>query len=51
MREIRLVPFSVSILHLAGDFLILYTVQEKSVDLLSIKHHRQLSFNFTAHGR
>ncbi len=36
--------------YLASDFLILYAAQEKSVYLLSIKHHRQLSFNFTTHG-
>ena len=34
---------------IAGDFLILYAVQKKSVFLLSIKHHRQLSFDFPAH--
>ena len=37
--------------YIAGDFLILYAVQEKSVYLLSIKHHRQLSFDFPAHWR
>ena len=37
--------------YIAGDFLILYVVQEKSVYLLSIKHHRQLSFDFPAHWR
>lgn len=35
--------------YIAGDFLILYAVREKSVYLLSIKHHRQLSFDFSAH--
>lgn len=37
--------------YIVGDFLILYAVQEKSVYLLSIKHHRQLSFDFSAHWR
>lgn len=35
--------------YLAGDFLILYAVQEKAVYLLSIKHQRQLSFDFPSH--
>lgn len=37
--------------YITGDFLILYAVQEKTVYLLSIKHHRQLSFDFPAHWR
>ena len=37
--------------YIAGDFLILYAAQKKSVYLLSIKHHRQLSFDFPAHWR
>jgi ParE toxin of type II toxin-antitoxin system, parDE len=37
--------------YIAGDFLILYAVLDKSVYLLSIKHHRQLSFDFPAHWR
>lgn len=37
--------------YLAGDFLILYAVQSRTVHLLSIKHHRQLSFDFPAHWR
>ena len=37
--------------YIVGDFLILYAVQGKSVYLLSIKHHRQLSFDFSAHWR
>ena len=37
--------------YIAGDFLMLYAVQEKSVYLLSIKHQRQLSFDFPAHWR
>ena len=30
-----------------GDYLILYTVTERIVSLLSIRHYRQLSFDFT----
>ena len=37
--------------YIAGDFLVLYAVQDKSVHLLSIKHYRQLSFDFLAHWR
>lgn len=29
-----------------GDYLILYALQEDVIDLLSIRHHRQLSFDF-----
>jgi ParE toxin of type II toxin-antitoxin system, parDE len=32
--------------YVAGDYLILYAVIEQTVYLLSIKHHRQLSFDF-----
>jgi plasmid stabilization system protein ParE len=32
-----------------GDYILLYAVREDSVYLLSIRHHRQLSFDFTAH--
>lgn len=35
--------------YIAVEFLILYAQQDKSVYLLSIKHHRQLSFDFPAH--
>ena len=35
--------------YLAGDFLILYAIRDRTVYLLSIKHHRQLSFEFSAH--
>lgn len=35
----------------AGDFLILYAMRERTVFLLSIKHHRQLSFDFQGHWR
>jgi hypothetical protein len=37
--------------YVAGDYLVLHAVLEKSVYLLFIKHHRQLSFDFAAHGR
>ena len=32
--------------YLSGDYLILYTEIESTVYLLSIRHHRQLSFSF-----
>jgi len=32
--------------YLSGDFLLLYAFIERTVYLLSIKHHRQLSFDF-----
>jgi len=32
--------------YLSGDYLILYTEVESTVYLLSIRHHRQLSFEF-----
>jgi len=32
--------------YLTGDYLILYTLGESTVYLLSIRHHRQLSFDF-----
>jgi plasmid stabilization system protein ParE len=35
--------------YLAGDFLVLYAFRDQTVYLLSIKHHRQLSFHFPAH--
>ena len=35
--------------YIAGDFLILYAARGKFVYSLSIKHHRQLSFDFSAH--
>ena len=37
--------------YLTGDYLILYAVREQTVYLLSIKNHRQLSFDFPAHWR
>ena len=33
--------------YLSGDYLILYTEVESTVCLLSIRHHRQLSFKFS----
>lgn len=33
-------------IYLAGDYLIFYTATETTVYLLSIRHHRQLSFDF-----
>lgn len=35
--------------YLTGDYLILYSVTGETVYLLSIKHHRQLSFDFERH--
>jgi ParE toxin of type II toxin-antitoxin system, parDE len=32
-----------------GDYIILYAVRGNSLFLLSIKHHRQLSFDFAGH--
>jgi len=37
--------------YIVGDFLILYGARGQTVYLLSIKHHRQLSFDFPAHWR
>ena len=34
--------------YIVGDYLMLYAVQEKAVYLLSIRHHRQLSFDITS---
>jgi hypothetical protein len=34
---------------IAGDFLVLYAVKNRSIYLLSIKHQRQLSFDLHAH--
>lgn len=33
----------------AGNYVLLYAVRKDSVYLLSIRHHRQLSFDFAAH--
>lgn len=35
--------------YLAGDFLILYALIDRTVYLLSIEHHRQLSFDLAGH--
>ncbi len=32
--------------YLSGDYLLLYALMQRTVYLLSIKHHRQLSFDF-----
>jgi plasmid stabilization system protein ParE len=32
-----------------GEYILLYAVQAEAVVLLSIRHHRQLSFDFKAH--
>lgn len=37
--------------YVTGDFLILYAVESRTVYLLSIKHHRQLSFDLPSHWR
>lgn len=35
--------------YVMGDYLVLYLQADDTVFLLSIKHHRQLSFDFDAH--
>lgn len=35
--------------YVAGDYLVLYYLEGETVYLLSIKHHRQLSFDLHAH--
>jgi len=35
--------------YLLSDYLVLYARYDKTIYLLSIKHHRQLSFDFTGH--
>jgi plasmid stabilization system protein ParE len=35
--------------YIAGDYLILYALREPAVFLLSIRHHRQLSFDLGDH--
>jgi hypothetical protein len=35
--------------YISGDYIILYLVRETTIFLLSIKHHRQLSFYFENH--
>lgn len=34
---------------IAGDYLLLYVFTDRTVHLLSIRHHRQLSFDFAGH--
>jgi len=35
--------------YLLSDYLVLYVRYDETIYLLSIKHHRQLSFDFTGH--
>lgn len=35
--------------YISGDYLLLYALQGDDIFLLSIKHHRQLSFDFKGH--
>ena len=35
--------------YLLSDYLVLYARYDEAIFLLSIKHHRQLSFDFTGH--
>jgi len=35
--------------YILGDYVILYRLEGRSVDLLAIRHHRELSFDFTGH--
>ncbi len=35
--------------YITGEYLLLYAVRDSSVFLLSIRHHRQLSFDFRSH--
>lgn len=37
--------------YISGDYLVLYAVRGDNTYLLSIKHHRQLSFNLKEHWR
>jgi hypothetical protein len=37
--------------YISGDYLVLYAVRGDDVYLLSIKHHRQLSFDLKEHWR
>lgn len=32
-----------------GDYVILYAVDGRAIDLLAIRHHRELSFDFAGH--
>lgn len=33
----------------SGDYILLYVVQDRAIYLLSIRHHRELSFDFQGH--
>ena len=35
--------------YITGEYLLLYLVGDSTVSLLSIRHHRQLSFDLRAH--
>jgi plasmid stabilization system protein ParE len=35
--------------YILGDYVILYRLEGRSVDLLAIRHHRELSFDFAGH--
>jgi plasmid stabilization system protein ParE len=35
--------------YVLGDYVILYRLEGRSVDLLAIRHHRELSFDFAGH--
>ncbi|MBK9262356.1 MAG: type II toxin-antitoxin system RelE/ParE family toxin [Polyangiaceae bacterium] len=35
--------------YIVGDYIVLYAVSTNRVDLLAIKHHRQLSFDLRGH--
>ena len=37
--------------YIASDYLVLYAVRKSTVYLLSIRHHRQLSFDLREHWR
>jgi plasmid stabilization system protein ParE len=37
--------------YITGDYLLLYLYRDETVFLLSIRHHRQLSFDLRAHWR
>ena len=35
--------------YIHGDYVILYCVERQATDLLAIRHHRELSFDFAGH--
>lgn len=37
--------------YISGDYLLLYALRGNNIYLLSLRHHRQLSFNFKEHWR